>query len=84
LLDAILSAGPQAFSPFSSPNTRSDSPLPHIPSLLSLSDSFSPLVIALFSFPSGFEASSLGSLSLLTFLSSVDCIFCILYFFLFG
>ena len=43
----------------------------------------SPLVIAFFSLPSGTEASSLGHFSLLT-LSSVDCIFGILYFFFFS
>jgi hypothetical protein len=38
----------------------------------------SPLVIAFFSLPSGTEASLLGHFSLLTFLSSVDCILGIL------
>jgi hypothetical protein len=36
-------------------------------------------VIALFSLPSGTEASSLGHFSLLNFLSSVDCILGIIY-----
>ena len=40
-----------------------------------------PPVIAFFSLPSGIEASSLGPFGLLTFLSSVDCILGILYFF---
>jgi hypothetical protein len=42
----------------------------------------SPLMIAFFSLPSGTEASSLGHFSLLTFMSSVDYILNILYFFL--
>jgi hypothetical protein len=37
-------------------------------------------VVAFFSLPNGTEASSLGPFSLLTFLSSVDCILWILYF----
>ena len=39
-----------------------------------------PLVIAFFSIPSGIEASSLGLFGLLNFLSSLDCILCILHF----
>ena len=77
---AILSAGPQGFSPFPSHNTRSGSPLashPHPFTVLSQAPP-SQLVIAFFSLPSGTEASSLGPFSLLTFLSSVDCILGIL------
>jgi hypothetical protein len=75
-----LSAGPHGFSPFPPPNTRSGSPLPtHFrplsPFLLKLLPP-STLVIAFFSLPSRIEVSSLGP-----FLSSVDCILGILYFF---
>jgi hypothetical protein len=80
----ILSAG---FSPFPSPNTRSGSPLPR-PRLAPPTSTFllrflhpSPLVIAFFSLPSGTEVSSFGLFNLLTFLSSVDCVLGILYFF---
>jgi hypothetical protein len=82
---SILSAGPQRFSPFPSPNTRSGSPLPpppHAPfTFSSRSHPPSPLVIAFFSLPSGTEASSLEHFSFFTFLSSVDCILGILYLF---
>jgi hypothetical protein len=44
----------------------------------------SPVVVAFFSLPSGTEAASLGHLSLLSFLSSVDYILDILYFFFRG
>ena len=75
---SILSDGPQGFSPFSSPNTRSGSPLP---ATVSPPKSFplSPLEIAFFSLPSETEASLLGHFSLLNLLNSVDCILCILY-----
>jgi hypothetical protein len=43
--------------------------------------SFPSPVIAFFLLPSGIEASSLGSFGLLTFLSSMDCILGILYYF---
>jgi hypothetical protein len=84
LLIYILSAGPQSFSPFPSPNTRSDSTLPltvpthtvHIPSQVPLS--FPPQLFSSLS-QSGTEASSLGHFSLLSLLNSVDCILCILY-----
>ena len=82
---SMYSLGPQGFSPVSvlllpsylimfllSPPGRSALP-PR--SLLFLSP-----VIAFFSLPSGTEASSLGPFSLLSFLSSVDCILVILYF----
>ena len=68
----ILSAGPQGFSPFSSPNTRSGYPLPFPPPTFpprSLPPS--SLVIAFFSFPSGTEVSSVGHFSLLSLLNSV-------------
>jgi hypothetical protein len=48
----------------------------HLKSLLP-----SPLMVALFSLPSGTGLSLLGHFSLLTFSSSVACILCILYFF---
>jgi hypothetical protein len=60
------------------PNTRSGPPLtPRTPlsSFAPRSLTPSPLVIAFFANPSGSVASSLGSFSLLNFLSSVDCIF---------
>jgi hypothetical protein len=50
---------------------------------LSLSLPPSPLVIAFFSLPSGTEVSLLGHFSLLSFFSSVYCIFWILYFYYF-
>jgi hypothetical protein len=86
----ILSAGPQGFSNFSSPNTRTGSPLPpsnahipvHSPSQVPLTIPSSQLVIASFSLLSGTEASSLGHFNLLSLLNSVDCILYILYFFL--
>ena len=54
-------------------------PTPHpLPCPLSLPPS--PLMIAFFCLPSGTEVSSLGHFSLLTFLSSMDCILGILYF----
>ena len=67
----ILSSGPQGFSPFPSPTTRSGSPLPplphHTPSTFPpRSLPSSPLVIAFFSLLSGTEASSLGHFSLLS------------------
>jgi hypothetical protein len=79
---SILSAGPQVFSPFLSPNIRSGSNAPfspvyfpsQVPPSLPPSLPPSPFVIAFFSLPSGTEASSLGHFSLLTFLSSVNCI----------
>ena len=78
---SILSAGPQGFSTFPSPNTRSGSPLPPtpLPSPLSLPGPCIPTVIAFFSLPSRTEAYSLGHFGLLTFLSSVDCILGIPY-----
>ena len=78
---SILSAGPQVFSPFLSPNIRSGSNAPFSPVYFPSQVSPSPLVIAFLSFSSGTEASSLGHFSLLIFLSSVDCILYILYFF---
>ena len=57
----------------------------YLPSPLSLSGPSPPpppLLIDFFSLPSGTEASSRGHFSLLSFLSSVDCVFGILYFFL--
>jgi hypothetical protein len=83
----ILSAGPQGFSPFQSPCTGSDSPLhlrplPHHPSTFSpRSLPPFPLVIDFFSHLNGVEVSSLGYLTLLTFLSSAEYIMDILYFF---
>jgi hypothetical protein len=82
---SILSAGPQGFSPFPSSNTRSHPPTPWLlplplctfpprPLLLS------PVVIVFFFIPSGTDISSLGHFSLLTFLSSMDCILGILVF----
>jgi hypothetical protein len=73
----ILSAGPQGFSCFSSPNNRSGSPTPilfpfQVPPSLPTYDCF------LLS-PSEIEVSSLEHFSLLSFLNSVDCILCILY-----
>ena len=69
----FISDGPQGFSPFPSPNTRSGYPLfPLSPSTFcprSLPPY--PLVIAFSSLPSGTEVSLLGHFSLLTFLSSV-------------
>jgi hypothetical protein len=85
----IHSAGPQLFSPFLSPNSRSGSPLPPTvpqPCPLSLSSCSLPphlWLIAFFSLPSGNEASSLGHFSLLSLLNSVDCVLCILYRFFF-
>ena len=72
----ILSAGPQGFSPFLSPNTRFPSPhnLPQVLPTLPTCECF------LLS-PSGTEASSLGHFSLLSFLSSVDSVLAILYIF---
>jgi hypothetical protein len=57
----------------------------YLPSPLSLSGPSlppSPLLIDFFSLPSGTEASSRGHFSLLSFLSSVDCVFGMLHFFL--
>ena len=72
----ILFVDPQDFNSVLTPsNTRSCSPLLlHIPFLTHAPPSLPHPVIAFFSLPSGIEASSLGSFSLLTFLSSVDCI----------
>jgi hypothetical protein len=53
----------------------SQPPSPFLPQYLPCS----PVVIAFFSLPSGTEVSSVGSFSLLAFLSSVYCILCILY-----
>ena len=55
--------------------------IPPTPTPLSLPDLLisRPLVTAFFSLLSGTEASSLGPFSLLTFLSSVDCILGIIY-----
>jgi hypothetical protein len=82
----ILSADPQGFSSFPLSNTRSGFPLPldcPPPSTFPLrSLSPSQLVIAFFSLPSGTELSSFGHFSLLSFVRSVNCIWCILYFFL--
>ena len=87
---SILSAGPQGFSPFSSPNTRSGSRLPLTSPPFSTCPPRSlhsrlppPLVIAFFFLPSGTDASSIGHFSLLSFLSSVDSILGILYDFIF-
>jgi hypothetical protein len=76
----------KGFSPFPLPNTWSGSPtLPPPPPASFPPRSFPPsrLMIAFFSLPSKTEASSLGYFSLLTFLSSVEYISDILYFFFF-
>jgi hypothetical protein len=75
-------SGLQSFS-FSQYQIRLPSPPNFPPSSTFSSRSLppSPLVIAFFSLPSGTEASSYGSFSLLTFLNSVDCILSILSFF---
>jgi len=75
--------GIRGFSPFLPPNTRSRSPLPHIPVLSPSQISPSSLVVAFFSLPSGTKRSSHGPLSLLTLLSSAVCMLGILYFFFF-
>jgi hypothetical protein len=82
---SILSAGPQGFNPFPSPNTRSGSLLPLL--LPPVPSTFpaktlppSPIMIAFFYLPSGIKASSLGHFSLSSLLNSVDCILCISYF----
>ena len=71
---SILSAGPQGFSPFPLPNTRSGSLYPQLPPTPSTfphkSLPPSPLVIAFFFLPSGTEASSLGHFSMLSLLNS--------------
>jgi hypothetical protein len=84
LLVCILSAGPQRFSPFPSPNTRSGSlllPTPTPSTFPPRSLPPSPFVFAFFSLPSATEVSSLGHFSFVIFLSSVNCILIILYFF---
>jgi hypothetical protein len=83
---SILSDGPQGFSPFPSPSSTSGFPLPYFfpPALFTFSPrplSPSQLVIAFFSLPRRIAAFLLGFFSLLTFLTLVDCILGILYFF---
>ena len=79
----ILSAGPQGFSPFSSPNTRSGYPLPFPPPTFpprSLPPS--SLVIAFFSLTSGIDWDILTwALQFVELLSSLDCILGILYYY---
>jgi hypothetical protein len=78
LRDSVLFPHPIPDHVLLSPHT---SPPPNLSTLLPRSLPPSPLVIAFFSLPSGTEASSPGHFSLLNFLSSVDCILGIRYFF---
>ena len=82
---SILSAGPQGFSPFPSPHTRSVSPLPwfpHIPAHFPLQvPHFLPTWDCFLLPPKWDWGVRCVHCSLLTFLSSVDCILGIKYFF---
>jgi hypothetical protein len=73
----ILSAGPQGFSRFPSPSTRSGTPHSHSHSLPS--PSLLPTYDCCLLSPKCDWAYSLGYFSLLSLLNSVDCILCILY-----
>ena len=74
---------PQGFQSFSPTQYQIMFPSLHSPILLLSQVHPSPLVVAFFSLPSRTGTSSLGPFSLLTFLSSVDCILGILYSFFF-
>ena len=80
---SILSAGPQGFQSFSPTQYQIMFPSLHSPILLLSQVHPSPLVVAFFSLPSRTGTSSLGPFSLLTLLSSVDCILGIQHFFFF-